>query len=84
MGWLASRNLPFVVETLRGQGYGAALLSRAEEVAVQMGCIGSTLDTHSTQAKRLYEKAGYEVFAMLEDYPAGGAKYFLRKRIFRS
>jgi hypothetical protein len=33
------------------------------------------------QARGFYEAVGYELFGMLDNYPAGQKRYFLRKRL---
>jgi GNAT superfamily N-acetyltransferase len=70
-----------VPETSRGQGVGAALIRRAEEIAAERGCIGVWLDTFAFQARGFYEKLGYSVFGQLDDHPKGSARYFLSKRL---
>jgi O-acetyl-ADP-ribose deacetylase (regulator of RNase III)/ribosomal protein S18 acetylase RimI-like enzyme len=69
----------WVSEESRRHGYGRALLERAEAEARLRGCLGIHLDTHDFQAPEFYETLGYEVFGMLEDYPPGHRRYFLRK-----
>lgn len=71
----------WVVAPLRGHGYGSQLLCSAEQYARERGCQNIHLETFSFQARPLYEKHGYEVFAQLEDFPPGHTKYFLRKRL---
>jgi len=78
-GWLHVRIL-WVDTAARGQGNGTRLLQAAEEYAVERGCFAATLETDSFQARPFYEKCGYQVFATLEDYPPGHAKFFLRKQ----
>jgi len=80
-GWIYI-SLLWVDEALRNQGYGTQLLKRLEAEAVQLSCKYAHLDTYSFEAKPFYERAGYEVFARLEDYPAGHCKYFLKKTLF--
>lgn len=79
-GWLHVRIL-WVDSAVRGRGNGTRLLRAAEDYAVERGCCGATLDTHSFQARPFYENCGYEVFATLDDYPPGHSKFFLRKRL---
>ena len=79
-GWLHVTYL-WVDAVVRGQGYGTRLLRMAEEYAVERGCFASTLETHSFQARPFYEKCGYQVFATLEDWPPGHAKFFMRKQL---
>jgi GNAT superfamily N-acetyltransferase len=76
--WLFVNNL-WVHDDLRGRGFGRELLARAERQAVERGCHSAWLDTF--QARGFYERLGYAVFATLEDFPPGHARYFLRKRL---
>ncbi len=77
--WLQVTNL-WIAEPFRQQGYAAQLLDSAEVYARERDCVAATLETHNSQARRLYEKRGYVVFGTLADYPKGHAKYFLVKR----
>jgi GNAT superfamily N-acetyltransferase len=71
----------WVHPALRGQGYGRALLQALEEAALTRGCRVIMLDTYSFQAPGFYQKAGYEVFGVIEGYPRGVQKYFMRKQL---
>lgn len=66
-------------DELRGQGYGSRLLAEAEQMSVERGCIAAQLDTMSWQALAFYERHGYIVFGVLENFPPGHRKYFLQK-----
>jgi len=79
-GW-AYISLLWVEESLRNQGFGSELLHRLETEAINLGCTNAHLDTYSYEARPFYEKAGYEVFGKLDDYPPGYCKYFLRKSL---
>jgi len=79
-GWLHVTHL-WVAAPARRQGYGTGLLRAAERYAVERGCRAAHLETHSYEARPFYEKLGYQVFAALDDYPPGHAKYFLRKEL---
>jgi len=80
-GWLAI-DLVWVREDQRGTGLGSDLLRRVEDRArVERGCVGVRLDTWGFQAKPFYEKQGYTVFGVLEDYPPGETEYLLSKRL---
>lgn len=72
--------LLFVPETLRGRGLGRKLLLDAEQEAIRRGCLGAWLDTYSFQARGFYERLGYSVFGILDDYPPGQHRVFLHKR----
>jgi GNAT superfamily N-acetyltransferase len=65
----------------RHTGLGSQLLSRIESAGKERGCKYAHLDTFSYQARPFYERHGYELFAMLDDYPAGHRRYFLRKTL---
>jgi GNAT superfamily N-acetyltransferase len=73
--------LLFVPESVRGRGVGKDLLSRAEREAVTRGCHSAWLDTFEFQARGFYERLGYTCFGELADYPAGSARYFLKKAL---
>ncbi|QIR39076.1 GNAT family N-acetyltransferase [Tolypothrix sp. PCC 7910] len=79
-GWLFISHL-WVAEMLRGQGYGRQLLLQAEEIAKQRGCSSAYLDTFSFQSLGFYERLGYERFGVLENFPTGHQRYFLKKEI---
>ncbi len=79
-GWLYVANLA-LSRSLRNQGLGKKLLEQAEVEAVNRGCKFAYLDTFSFQALPFYEKQGYAVFGVLEDYPEGKKRYFLQKRL---
>jgi GNAT superfamily N-acetyltransferase len=80
-GWLAI-DLVWIREEARGSGLGTDLLRRIEDRARdERGCIGVRLDTWGFQAKPFYEKQGYTLFGVLEDYPPGETEYQLFKRL---
>lgn len=70
----------WVSEELRGAGYGAKLLSAAEDEARKQGSTKIMLDTFSFQAPDFYKKQGYSVISSIVDYPIEGTKrYWLTK-----
>lgn len=79
-GWLHVSHL-WVDAPLRRQGWATQLLRAAERHAVARGAGHAYLETFSFQARPLYERLGYEVFATLDDCPPGHQKFFLRKAL---
>lgn len=78
--WLTIE-LIFVPESLRRQGIARNLIAMAEEEAVRRGCHSAWLDTLNPEAVTLYERLGYERFGELKDFPKGGSRIFLQKRL---
>jgi GNAT superfamily N-acetyltransferase len=78
--WLTIE-LIFVPECLRGQGIASQLIALAEEEALRRGCHSAWLDTLNPAALSLYEHLGYVRFGELKDFPVGGSRYFLQKRL---
>jgi GNAT superfamily N-acetyltransferase len=81
-GW-AYIALLWVDEKIRNRGFGTELVKRFEAEAVRLGCNYAHLDTYSFEARPFYERAGYEVFARLDNYPEGYCKYFLKKALIK-
>ena len=77
-GWLYV-DCFWLPDDLRGEGWGARLLEAAEDEARKRGCRHVRLFSYSFQAPGFYEKLGYRVFGVLEDYPPGHAQVWLRK-----
>jgi GNAT superfamily N-acetyltransferase len=75
-GWLFIEAV-WVSDALRGRGAGRALMERAERHAREAGCRAVWLDTF--QARDFYLALGYETFGVLEDYPPGQQRTFMRK-----
>ena len=85
LGWIAWEWLYveklWLPDALRGAGLGSRLLRAAEEHALAHGCRGAHLETLEYQARPFYERHGYEVYGVLEDFPPGSSKFHLRKRL---
>lgn len=79
-GWLSIQSL-FVPGHLRGQGFGRALIERAEAEARKRGCIGIVVNTFSFQARPFYEWLGFAHFGTLENCPPGHACIYLAKSL---
>ncbi|MFN8521644.1 MAG: GNAT family N-acetyltransferase [Chloroflexota bacterium] len=74
-------NLVWLAEPLRGGGYGRRLMEAIEGAGRARGCTKAHLDTFSWQARPFYERLGYEVFAVLDDYPPGSQRFYMRKSL---
>ncbi|HEX9960079.1 MAG TPA: GNAT family N-acetyltransferase [Pyrinomonadaceae bacterium] len=78
--WLYISDL-WVSETVRGGGYGTALMRQAELEARKRGCRGIYLDTFSFQAVDFYLKLGFTILGELADFPPGHRRVFLQKKL---
>ncbi|MFA7416006.1 MAG: GNAT family N-acetyltransferase [Rhizobium sp.] len=79
-GWLYVEML-FVPEHLRGRGLAGALLQRAEDEARARGCTGAYIDTINPQARRAYERQGYEIFGTLDHFTGDFSITWLKKKL---
>ena len=71
-----------IEKTSRSGGYGALLMEKIEEEAIQIGATIITVSTQDFQAKDFYERLGYTVFGELEDCPfEGTTKFYMSKRV---
>ncbi len=68
-------------ESVRRQGWGEKILQTAEEEARGRGCHRVYLDTLDFQALPFYQKYGYSVFGVLDDFPLGHKRYYLQKAL---
>jgi len=81
LGWLQVQAV-WVADTVRGGGYGTALMQAAEAEAVRRNCPRVFLETLSFQALPFYEKCGYKVVSQVADFPPGaGSRYALTKEL---
>ena len=79
-GWAEIRQF-WVKDERRGQGLGTRLLAAAEREACRRGCRDMLLMTFSFQAPAFYAKHGFEMVAIVDDYPHGHKNLLLRKRL---
>ncbi len=79
-GWLRV-DLLAVDKKARGANHGSRLLSMAEDLARDRGCKYSYLNTFSFQARGFYEQHGYRVFGMLDNFPSGATRFFMKKTL---
>jgi GNAT superfamily N-acetyltransferase len=78
--WIHIQRL-WVNEAHRCTGIGRRLLEAAEREAQNLGIVYSAVDTMAFQARGFYEKQGYSVYGVMEDYPYGHRKFLLRKTL---
>jgi GNAT superfamily N-acetyltransferase len=76
--WLQIGTL-WVEEGMRGRGVGSDLLERAEAIARDRGCKFAKLDTFEFEAREFYERHGYFVHSVTDDFPVGHKQYHLQK-----
>jgi GNAT superfamily N-acetyltransferase len=69
----------WVAEAFRKKNYGSTLLSQAEQIARERGCIGVLLDTFSFQAPEFYARHAYKEFGRVNNFPMGHARIYLSK-----
>lgn len=79
-GWLYVEML-FVPPERRGKGLAGALLQRAEDEARARGCTGAYIDTANPQARRAYQRQGYETFGTLENFIGNFSITWMKKRL---
>jgi len=70
-----------VPESMRGGDLGTRLMTSAEAIATDRGCVGSWLTTFTFQARGFYEKLGYSVFGTLDNSPGNNVRIFMQKRL---
>jgi GNAT superfamily N-acetyltransferase len=70
----------FVPEALRGEGYGTALMRRAEDFARKRSLLGVWSNMFGFQPVSFFEKLGYGIVATIEDHPKGSCRHIIRKR----
>ncbi len=76
--WVHIQRL-WIDEAHRGAGIGRRLLEEAEKEAQKLGIVYAAVDTMEFQARGFYEKQGYSVYGVMEDYPVGHRKFLMRK-----
>ena len=69
----------WVEEVRRGQGLGTRLLQAVEQEARRRHCRQIILATYSFQAPGFYKRRGFQMLAMVADYPHGHQSLILRK-----
>jgi GNAT superfamily N-acetyltransferase len=70
----------WVEEQHRGRGLGARLVSEAERIALESGCVGVQTYALSFQAPEFFRRMGYEVFGVSDGFPDPVKEVYLIKR----
>ena len=70
----------WVDEEYRNQGYGMELLTTAEELAKEQGCIAGQTACFTFQELDFLKDQGYNSYGCLDGYPKGVKEYLLIKR----
>lgn len=74
----------YVDPTVRKQGYGRALLEKAEVWALDQQCTFATLTTMSFEAKNFYLKCGYVIEFEQKGYVQDASMIYFRKNFKQS
>lgn len=78
--WLYIRHL-WVAEAQRGKGLAARLMETAERAALARGAIGAYIDTFDPRVAAFYERRGFSRAGEIADFPPGGRRIYLSKRL---
>jgi GNAT superfamily N-acetyltransferase len=78
--WLYIRRL-WVAPSRRGEGLGARLIETAERAARDRGAIGCYIDTFDPRVAAFYMRQGFSRVGEIADFPLGGRRIFLSKRL---
>lgn len=76
--WLELNDF-WLSESIRGQGLGSTLLADIERMGKEHGATRVLLTTFEFQARTFYERHGYKVVGIVEDYPPGSNYYTMVK-----
>ena len=66
-------------ETIRGQGLGSSILTQIEQIGKEQGASKVLVTTFEFQARTFYERHGYKVVGVVEDFPLGSNYYTMVK-----
>ena len=73
----------WVEPSLKGRWLAPRLIAAAEAEAAARGCTQTIHFSFGFQARRLYERAGYEVVGRVADFPSGTDALWFRKSLSR-
>lgn len=71
----------WISEEFRNKGYGKIMITEAERLGRELGCIFAHTCTFTYQSPEFYKRMGYEVFAVNDEYPEGIKQFFLKKKL---
>jgi ribosomal protein S18 acetylase RimI-like enzyme len=71
----------WIDEKYRGKGFGRQLVTKVEEIARDEGCISANTSSYSFQSPEFYQKIGYKIVGVFEEYPNGIKKFFFGKTL---
>jgi GNAT superfamily N-acetyltransferase len=69
----------FVEDGVRKQGLGSYLLNRVEQEALEQGAKLAHLSTYDFQAVDFYKQHGFEDFGILDYWPGGPKRHYMKK-----
>jgi ribosomal protein S18 acetylase RimI-like enzyme len=73
MAWTTLRNMilddVWLAERCRGRGLGTRLMTDAERIARDAGCIACQTYSFSFQAPQFFQKLGYQAYGVSDGYP---------------
>lgn len=78
--WLYIRQL-WVAPARRGQGLATDAMAAAQEAARARGAVGAYIDTFDAGVAAFYEQLGFARVGEIADFPVGGRRIFLSKRL---
>lgn len=64
---------------IRGQGLGSSVLAQVENIGKEHGASKVLVTTFEFQGRTFYERHGYKVVGVVEDYPPGTNYYTMVK-----
>jgi len=74
-------SIVWVDEEFRGKGIGTLLMNEIEEMGRRHGCTRAKVSSWEFQAPGFYEKRGYVVYGVLDNYPEGVRDFMLWKSL---
>jgi len=73
----------WVVESLRGKGYGTQFVLAAEQWGKERDCIFAAVNTMDWEALSFYKKLGYSIEFERHGFLKNSVFYFLRKNLIK-